>query len=269
MCVRPFLVLAAVVSVACSPSSVDPPTGCETGRADCGGSCVDVLSDPLHCGGCDGACDAGSVCVDGACTTWDCRSAPCPGLAYCDLGSGTCIPGCAFDDQCAASEACSVASHTCECLVDTHRCGGACVSSTSTSSCGSACAPCPGDPNGAPTCDGVRCGLSCNVGTLLCEGACAPCPSGGGSSFVCDGARCVADACGAGFRLCGSGCAACPSSLETACDGDRCVAASCPEGEVLCDEGCCPWAFDTVGGSGVRCGGAGGGGDGCGSGGRR
>jgi hypothetical protein len=69
---------------------------------------------------------------------------------------------------------------------------------------------------------------------------------------VCDGARCVADACGAGFRLCGSGCAACPSSLETACDGDRCVAASCPEGEVLCDEGCCPWAFDTVGGSGVR-----------------
>src|SRR5215831_4129659 len=36
----------------------------------------------------------------------DCTATPCTGLAYCDLGSHQCKPGCAFNSQCASTEIC-------------------------------------------------------------------------------------------------------------------------------------------------------------------
>jgi hypothetical protein len=35
---------------------------------ECGGVCVDVLSDEAHCGGCDNVCAAGEFCAAGSCT---------------------------------------------------------------------------------------------------------------------------------------------------------------------------------------------------------
>lgn len=40
---------------------------CSIGLAECEGGCVDVRSDPLHCGECGRPCGAGQVCVDGRC----------------------------------------------------------------------------------------------------------------------------------------------------------------------------------------------------------
>jgi hypothetical protein len=36
--------------------------------AMCGGACVDLTSDPVHCGACSAACAAGESCVGGVCT---------------------------------------------------------------------------------------------------------------------------------------------------------------------------------------------------------
>lgn len=45
-------------------------TSCPAGLTDCGGSCVDLLSDTFHCGDCDVFCDniIGPICVNGVCT---------------------------------------------------------------------------------------------------------------------------------------------------------------------------------------------------------
>jgi hypothetical protein len=177
---------------------------------------------------------------------WDCREAPCPGLAFCDLATGTCLPGCAFDEQCGPNEACQLDRHECGCAPGFHRCGGACVSDQAPATCGGRCEPCPGDANGDAVCTAGTCGLACDSGTLLCGGRCAPCPAGGGASFGCDGDRCVADTCSAGFRLCGGACAACPAAAETGCSGAACVALACPSGQVLCASGCCSWTIETV-----------------------
>lgn len=51
------------------PAGLDKPTTCQTPRASCGtDGCVDVTSDPRHCGSCDKACAVGEGCVASACT---------------------------------------------------------------------------------------------------------------------------------------------------------------------------------------------------------
>ena len=43
-----------------------PPRLCFDGLTDCGVACVDLQSDPLHCGGCGHACTTG-ICEEGGC----------------------------------------------------------------------------------------------------------------------------------------------------------------------------------------------------------
>ncbi|QRN94478.1 hypothetical protein JRI60_35890 [Archangium violaceum] len=56
-----------------TPSPVDPPDAstpvlCNSvGVELCGDSCVNTVSDPKHCGGCDKACATGAACEGGAC----------------------------------------------------------------------------------------------------------------------------------------------------------------------------------------------------------
>ena len=48
--------------------------------AQCGGSCVDLQTDPLNCGGCGDTCKADQVCVDGNCEDYfipTCTQCPC------------------------------------------------------------------------------------------------------------------------------------------------------------------------------------------------
>jgi hypothetical protein len=71
--------------VACSGGPVDtirePPVerdagsrdagateACEAPREMCGAACADLATDPVHCGGCDNACEAGDACILGGCT---------------------------------------------------------------------------------------------------------------------------------------------------------------------------------------------------------
>ena len=42
-------------------------TCADAGLADCGGVCVDVLSDPYNCGGCGGVCGLGWSCINAVC----------------------------------------------------------------------------------------------------------------------------------------------------------------------------------------------------------
>jgi hypothetical protein len=37
------------------------------GEEECGSSCVDLTTDPEHCGACDNACAVGESCVCGEC----------------------------------------------------------------------------------------------------------------------------------------------------------------------------------------------------------
>ncbi|MBN1606048.1 MAG: hypothetical protein JW940_05415 [Polyangiaceae bacterium] len=40
---------------------------CAEGWDSCNGSCVVLATDGANCGSCGAACDAGQICVDGAC----------------------------------------------------------------------------------------------------------------------------------------------------------------------------------------------------------
>jgi hypothetical protein len=45
------------------------PAGCPEGQADCGGGCIDVVSDPANCGACGNVCAADQQCSSGGCVS--------------------------------------------------------------------------------------------------------------------------------------------------------------------------------------------------------
>lgn len=53
----------------CGGAVLDPgdPFTCAAGLVDCGGACVDVLTDAANCGACGNACAADETCFGGAC----------------------------------------------------------------------------------------------------------------------------------------------------------------------------------------------------------
>lgn len=54
------------------PSDADP-AGCPEGLIRCWDSCVDMSSDPTHCGDCDHACVGSATCIEGVCIlAWEC-----------------------------------------------------------------------------------------------------------------------------------------------------------------------------------------------------
>ncbi len=72
---------------------------CTTTMTNCSNHCVDITTDPRHCGGCDMPCAPNAVCVGGSCrtfTTLGCSACPCGGCSgqCCDYGSLTiCVGG--------------------------------------------------------------------------------------------------------------------------------------------------------------------------------
>jgi hypothetical protein len=158
---------------------------CDPGMSFCAGKCVDPQSHPLHCGGCDMACEGGEVCVDGNCVfIEDCTQQECPGFSYCDLETMQCVPGCTLDSQCTVGEVCNLASHQCECGSYSEPCtsddeclgaychvvpflGGVCGECASDDQCTNGCtAPNYFGPDGVgPDCLPVS-GSYCNDGSL-------------------------------------------------------------------------------------------------------
>lgn len=67
--------------------------GCGDAGALCGEACVDLRSDPEHCGKCDERCDADELCVAGDCQRFKdtaCDACPC---AACGDGTQCCGAG--------------------------------------------------------------------------------------------------------------------------------------------------------------------------------
>jgi hypothetical protein len=103
----------------------------------CGTACVDLQTDPNHCGACDMRCptipNSVATCTGGTC-----------GLT---------------------------------CTMGWHMCGSACVSDMSVMTCGTSCTPCTAPANATPTCDGMACGFRCNTGYTAVGTACVAIPA--------------------------------------------------------------------------------------------
>lgn len=113
---------------------------CPTGLTRCGGSCVDIQSEPTSCGACGRTCvvpNAMAACVDGECTLGMCRD----GHLDCD---GVLANGCESPDACVAGAACTTS------------CG-----STGGQMCADRCAPTCAPPAEA-----------CNLRDDDCDGQC-------------------------------------------------------------------------------------------------
>ncbi len=256
---------------------------CDDDQELCDGECIDVDSDPRHCGQCATNCPEGHLCEDGMCISHDgnCPATPCTGHTYCD-GSGLCRPGCHSDHQCTGGQVCDTDANTCQCPDGQRLCGGACFDDNDPAACGSECLICPdGGGTGTAQCIDGQCQLSCDDGERICDnmctdcpdhatdtecisgqcfatecsgdrrvcdGTCASCPDGA-LEYDCDGTQCVATACPGDQVLCNGHCASCPDAPNTTCDGTQCVAASCPGNSFECPEyGCCQWQSSSTGG---------------------
>jgi hypothetical protein len=100
----------------------------------CGASCVDITSDPAHCGGCSVACASDS---HGEPT---CGGTPPKCGVKCDDGF--------------------------------HACSGVCKATSDPTACGDGCVTCPSGAHSAPVCDPSvgKCGLTCESGFADCDG---------------------------------------------------------------------------------------------------
>ena len=203
------------------PPPQDGAVGCALPEVECSGACVDVLRDPLHCGGCGTACDTGTACVLGACVacTPSCDGAVCGddgcggSCGSCPSGfgctGGECIPGCTpscadrecGDDGCGGScgscsfgEACSFGSCVSSCTPSCSGrecgddgCGGSCGSCFGGETCnsfGECVSSCTRDCAGLE-CGDDGCGGSCGTclsGETCTTGLCIPSTGGGGES---------------------------------------------------------------------------------------
>jgi hypothetical protein len=163
--------------------------GCTAHKTRCGSTCVNLASDPHHCGHCSHNCPSGNTCVHGTCTAPTEPSGCASGEVMC---AGTCVTlatdpaNCgACGQACAAGQACVSGQCTTECPAGQTMCSGACVTLASDpqncGACGTACAT--GD-----VCSSGMCG--CPAGTSLCGGVCLdpmnnPCACGT-SAVNCD-----------------------------------------------------------------------------------
>jgi len=186
-----FFVAAAVAcAVACAEGNVSsaPDAGdvshgadagtdeaaeapCPPGHTTCGASCVDLNSDPEHCGACDRACAGGEVCNEGRCAgsctpeLTDCAGA-CVDLQTDEAHCGGCGLPCGAGESCIGGAClCIPACAGRECGSD--GCGGSCGSCPA----GWSCEP-SGDCVCRPACAGRECGPD------GCGGSCGSCASG-------------------------------------------------------------------------------------------
>jgi len=232
--------------------------GCPEDFGRCGGACVDLDTDPEHCGACGSTCGAGRVCAGGVCA---CASDPeCAGVAGLDVRccGGACTDvvgnslncgGCDF--VCGSgSLCCGVACH--DPASDPAHCGGCGLScAAGQACCGGACADTATDPLNCGAC-----GVTCAAGESCCDGVCSAlgtdpancgfcgvacanlqaCCSGGCRDLTGDPAHCggCSAACAPGESCCAGGCADLESSealcgaCGTSCAaGQTCLAGSC------------------------------------------
>jgi len=168
-----------------------PGATCAAGETECGGTCVDLASDPSNCGACGSACAAGATCGSGVCattiTTVD-GGAACSTDSDCPAGSdcvsGECVTSVIVADACAPAT-CASLGLTCGSTSD--GCGG-------TLNCGT-CA----DDGGV---DATSDATTCAAGQTDCSGICVDLTSDSANCGTCGavcaaGTTCSEGACGA------------------------------------------------------------------------
>jgi hypothetical protein len=96
---------AALPIDASRPIDAAPPGGlCGAGRTACGDDCVDVRSDPNHCGGCGIACTGADACQLGTCcgAAEEVCSGRCVDLSSDPRHCGVCDRACDTGLRCSA-----------------------------------------------------------------------------------------------------------------------------------------------------------------------
>jgi hypothetical protein len=187
------------------------PTDCSGGLEACGANCVELDSDPDHCGACGNACDPNLVCSQGNCAA-SCAS----GETNCD---GACVDvnestqhcgGCG--QPCNAGTPCVGGTCTTVCFAGQENCNGVCADlQTDDEHCGACDQPCSTGQN----CVAGSCITGCDLGQTECNDLCV------------DTQTNVSN-CGS----CGNACA-----VGQACAGGECKIA-CPGGQVECSGLC-------------------------------
>jgi len=234
----------------------------------CADSCVDPQADPLHCGGCGRACEAGpngeAVCNAGVCAVAcrdlaryaDCDRQPGNGceaeLARDPAHCGACGTACADGPH--ARGACLSGACGVTCDTGFGNCDGAAGNGceaellTSPASCGACGNACPAVANARPTCAEGRCGFQCSPGYGDCDGMAANgCETDlqgdrdhcGTCETRCTAASGAAASCAMGScaSRCGDGLADCDGNAANGCETDtRTSAARCGS----CSTPCAP-----------------------------
>jgi hypothetical protein len=182
---------------------------CPTGRTECLGACVDTVSHPFHCGGCNAKCMTGQVCsggtcqascgsgeslCGGACVTTSSDSYNCGGCGIvCPYGTqcsaGACVAICATGSYCRLACTGSLTDPSC-CIntdVNKNNCGACGRSCTLTQKCESGVCDCLNATNiircpvgTSFTCTDRNtddnncgmCGIKCTGGTTCKNGSC-------------------------------------------------------------------------------------------------
>jgi hypothetical protein len=131
----------------------DHPENCE-GQC-CGSTCVNTMDDKANCGGCNVACDPGTVCMGGHCGCLP-TGAPC-------AATQTCCPNAGCADLMNDIRNCGQCGHSCgdgsTCEQGVCKCGGSTCSATQvccSGSCADSCMTTPMDmsmSSGLPLCD--------------------------------------------------------------------------------------------------------------------
>lgn len=120
---------------------------CPSGTTDCEGRCVELRSDPAHCGGCGLDCPTGKLCESGACVD---RCSPqnsacggaCVTLYQDDRNCGRCGNTCTGAQHCDNAVCLSCAMGTVHCPVAGQpiwRCTNLATDSQNCGACGASC----------------------------------------------------------------------------------------------------------------------------------
>ena len=138
-----------------------PDVGCASPRSLCGSACVDLSTDPSHCGRCGSGCPAGRPCTSGVCIADD-----CPGGQFC---AGTCVRTSVDPSNCGGCGQRCCAGNLCS--------GGVCVVAcpAGMTSCPGSMSTCMGNVCADTRTDPTHCGACatrCAAGETCVDGAC-------------------------------------------------------------------------------------------------
>jgi hypothetical protein len=211
---------------------------CVAPQVACGEKCVDLTSDPAHCGACGAACVGDEKCVSKACKlscasgTFACASR-CVDLLTDAANCGMC------GKKCPAGSICKLAACERVCTATETKCFGDCVDlKTDAKNCGACGRSC----SGASTCvagecacaGGIACGTAC-VDPTKDPANCGGCGKSCGPGGSCADGACT---CGAGYTKCGTSC------HDLSADVANCGACgvACPTG-AICASGTCTDAW--------------------------